>query len=56
MSTRLFDVIKAYWRNPGGYNLARGEELIAAGHLSPAEYDMLERAIRRYRERVEMTS
>jgi len=53
---RLFDVIKAYFTNPGGYNLTRGEDLIADGHLSVQEIEMLRRALKRYDEKVGMTA
>jgi hypothetical protein len=53
---RLLDVIKAYFSNPGGYNLARAEDLIAEGHLSQREMGMLRRAIERYDEKVQATT
>lgn len=56
MTYRLFDVVKAYFSNPGGYNLARAEDLIAEGHLSAQEIGMLRRAIRRYDEKVRATT
>lgn len=56
MTYRLLDVIQAYFKNPGGYNLARGEDLIADGHLSAREIEMLRRALARYDEKVGLTA
>lgn len=56
MTRRLYQAITAYWRNPGSYTLHIGEELIAAGHLEPREVEMIERALKQYRERVAKTS
>ena len=56
MTRQLYQAIVAYWRNPGSYTLHLGEQLIAAGHLAPQEVDMIERAVREYREKVAMTS
>ena len=56
MTSRLLDAIKAYYSNPGGYNLERGMDLIAEGHLSVREVEAVERALRRYREKVAMST
>jgi hypothetical protein len=56
VTRRMYQAITAYWRNPGSYTLHMGAELIVAGHLDPSEVDMVERAIKEYREKVAMTS